>query len=658
MGQYPVSGNSILLPGGIRLQLSYRVGLFIVLLVAVLTHLPSHFSRLGGDDFLIRANIAGDSQLYTAGFPKADPDKTFWQRMGDSFHFYSPDAGTLDFYQRYGNLTWWSSDDARMVPWRPVSAFSHWIDFQVAPDWFAFQAVHSLIYILLMAFNCYHLFWRIRPQVGLAMLASLLITVDVSHLMNFSWIAARNVFIAIALACWSLERFLAWRQGERYALAVSLLAFAISLLAAENSLAILAYMGAYLLLAEKASLLRKGIWLAPYLVVVVGWRAVYNALGYGADGIGLYIDPGRDMVEFLSSLASTLPVILGGMLTTVDSAIVTLAPEARHWYAVFSLLILLAGLSLILPLLRRDPLVRVMLLGSVLSAVPAAALMTGGPRSSIFASIGFFWILSVWLRETATQSKRRGLGFLLMGAVALHLALPALAGFLVTSELLPVSHIDTLRYTSVEQDFRRTAAAKAPELVTVNSPAPQKDYYLPFKWKFQYGVLPSGMNVLAPGFVSFELARVSREEFELYAPAGLPLNHRQEMEDLEGNHPVMAAAFGSQVLQSLMTSPEDTYHRGQHRSAGSIQVTVLELNEGRPSRLKIEFVGDSAPDQMAWQYFDWKEGEYRRMPVPSIGQTVNFPGPFDVAAASAIRLCMDCESGTGATKSGVSPPAR
>lgn len=647
MERYPVSGNVMVLPGGIRLQLSYRVGLFIVLLAAILTHLPSHFSQLGGDDFLIRANIAGDPQLYAAGFPEANPDKSFWQRMGDSFHFYSPDAGTLDFYQRYGNLTWWSSDDARMVPWRPVSAFTHWVDFQLAPDSFTFQAMHSLFYILLMAFNCYHLFWRIRPQAGLAVLASLLVTVDVSHLMNFGWIAARNVFIAIALACWSLERFLAWRQGERYALAISLLAFTTSLLAAENSLSILAYMGAYLLLVEKASLFRKGLWLAPYLAVVVVWRMIYNALGYGANGIGLYIDPGRDIMEFVAGLASTMPVILASMLTTVDSAITSLAPEVRSWYAVFSLLILLAGLGLILPLLRRNLMVRVMLLGCVLSAVPAAALLTGGPRSSIFASIGFFWILAVWLHETAVVTGRRWLRFLLMGAVTLHLALPALAGFLVTSELLPVTHVGNKRFASVENEFHRAGAGKAPELVMVNTPSPQKDYYMPFEWRFQHGVFPSGMNVLAPGFVSFELTRVSLREFELYAPMGLPLNHRQDMEDLNGHHPVMAPAFASQILQSLMTSPDDTWHQGTRRYAGSTRITVLALHEGRPSRLRIEFIGDKSPDQMVWQYFDWKEGEYRRMPVPAIGQTADFPGPFDVKAASAIKICLDCEEDAG-----------
>lgn len=624
-------------------HLSYRSGLLIVLLVALLTRIPTPFSQFSTDDYLIRAMVAGDAELYSHGFAKADPDKPFWQRLGDGFHFYHPDAGTLNFYQHYGNLSWWSSDDAKMVPWRPLSAFTHWIDFQIAPDNFAFQALHSLLYVLLMALCCYRLFWRLRPSPGLVVLASLLLIVDFSHLLNFSWIAARNVFIAMALGCLALERFLAWREGSRSALYVSLLAFIAGLFSAENSLSVLAYMGAYALFVERGTLLRRGLLLMPYLTIVVVWRGVYNMLGYGADGIGLYQDPGGNLLGFLESLLRIMPVILASMVTTLDGTVTTLAPELRIWLTVVSAIILLVCLRLIWPLVRSDAAVRFMLLGSVLAAVPASAHLYGGPRASVFASIGFFWLLAIWLRYLALSPGWRLPRFLMMGAVALHLAIPILMGFLTTSQLLPVVYVDDGRFSSVEKPLR--AAGETPALVFVNTPAPHKEFYLPFEWKYRYGVLPDRLNLLAPGMVSLELTRISNRAFELEAPVGLPLHHLHEVNDLKGRHPWVSSAFAGQILQALMTSPEEPLRKGDRRHAGDLRITVLALNEDRPSRLLVEFTGDTTPDQMVWQYYDWQEREYRVMPVPAIGKTVSFPGPFDTKAGNLLNLCVGCEEG-------------
>lgn len=621
--------------------LTRRSGLLLVLLVAMLTRLPSPFAEFSTDDFLIRAMVAGDAQLYANGFAMADPDKGFWQRLGEGYHFYHPDTGSRAFYQSYGNLPWWSSDDAKMNPWRPISAFTHWIDFQIAPDYFGFHALHSLLYVLLMAYCSYRLFWRLRPSPGIAVLASLLLIVDFSHLMNFSWIAARNVFIASALGCLALERFLAWREGQRRAVWQSLLAFAAGLLCAENSLSILAYIGAYLLFVERERWLHRGLMLAPYLVIVLVWRTIYDQLGHGAAGIGLYLDPGHDILGFLESLVQIMPVILAGMITTLDGTVTSLAPDARIWLTVVSLVILAVGLRLIWPLLRQDATVRFMLLGSILAAVPASALISGGSRASAFSSIGFFFLLALWLRYLALSPGWRLPRFVLVGAVGLHIVLPGLSGFLLTSKLLPVVYVDSGQFSSVDRAFR--SSGESPSLVFVNSPAPNREFYLPFEWSYRYGVVPDALNLLAPGMVSLELTRLSPRVFELSAPAGLPLHHRHDVTDLRGHHPLVSTAFTSQMLQGLMTSPEEPLRRGDRRLAGDMRVTVLAMTEDRPSRLKIEFVGKSTPDQMVWQYYDWQKREFLSMQPPALGETVRFPGPFDTQSGDLMNLCIGCQ---------------
>ena len=70
--------ESLTMPTGVlrRFSLSYPAALVIVLLVTLLTRLPTSFGHFSSDDFLIRAMTGGDAVLYQHGFTKADPDKS------------------------------------------------------------------------------------------------------------------------------------------------------------------------------------------------------------------------------------------------------------------------------------------------------------------------------------------------------------------------------------------------------------------------------------------------------------------------------------------------------------------------------------------------------------------------------------------------------
>lgn len=612
-----------------RLQLSRRSGLLVVLLVALLTHLPGAFSRLASDDFMIRANVAGDPVLAARGFMLADTSQSFWNQVSNAFHFYNPAAGTTDLYQDYGNLPWWSSEDAKMNPWRPLSATTHWLDARIAPDSFALQALHSLLYVLLMATMAYRLFLRIGSQISVAVLGALFLVVDAGHVMSFSWIAARNVFIAVALGCYALEQFWLWREESRHwAFVRSALAFLAALLSAENSLSILAYMGAYLLFIERGGLLRKVVLLAPYLLIVLVWRLVYNWLGFGADDIGLYLDPGNDPVAFLGSIFKVLPLVLSSLITGVDGVASGVAPDLRIWVSVAGAVLLLICLPLIRRLLRDSPLARAMLLGSVLAAVPACTLVSAGTRAGAFAAIGFFWLLARWVHLLLDDPRWRADKFVVGAVLCFHLFLPGLGAFLITSTLLPVTYTDDGQFSSVQRAY--PAGRTGPSLVVVNSPTINNDYYLPFDWRFNHGAIPETMNVLAPGLVSLDLKRLSARVFELSAPAGLPLHNRHTVSSLDGHRPLLSSAYGAQMLQGLVASPAQPLNVGDRRYSGDMRVTVLALTENRPSRLQIEFFDDDMPDSMVWQYYDWRKRQYVAMPVPAVGEILRFPGPFDL----------------------------
>lgn len=616
-----------------RLELSRKGGLLLVLLLTVLSHVPTNFNNLSTDDYLIRANIMGDPELYEMGFSKANPDKSFVQRLTDAFHFYTPSAGTLQEYQDYGNLPWWAGKEATMNPLRPLSAITHWVDFQIAPDSFAWQAGHSLLYLLLYAWCSYRLFWRFSQRPSIAVLASLLLVLDHSHYLNFNWVAARNVFIAGALGCAMLEQFILWRQQRRWVnLAAALGLQLAGLLSAESSIALCGYLFAYVLLVERARPLALVQALVPFAVLVLAWRAAYSLAGYGAFGISLYVDPGHSPLAFLNVVLTTLPLLLASLMTTLDGVVSAFAPDLRIYGTLVSLLLSLLGLWLIRPLLRDNSRVRAMVLGSVLAAVPACVLISAGPRAGVISAIGFFWVVSVWLHWVEDNVVNRWARRAATAFLALHLWLPALLGFALTTNLLNVTYVSDQQFESVEQRLREANGKTG--LVVINSRAPNREFYLPFIWHYRYGVMPDAVNSLTPGLTSVTLRRVTDKRFEMIGPGGLPLTTETDITNDDKPLPPMSPVYFVQTLQGLFTAPDVQYSEGETFQAADMTVTIEETIAGRPSRMSVEF--DRDPDTLLWQWFDWSEHAYRLMEPLAIGESRHFPGPLEADAGSGL----------------------
>src|SRR5690606_11123264 len=208
--------------------------------------------------------------------------------------------------------------------------------------------------------------------------------------------------------------------------------------------------------------------LAPYLLIVLAWRLVYNWLGFGADDIGLYLDPGNDPAAFLGSILKVLPLVLSGLITGVDGVASGVAPDLRIWVSLAGAALLLVCLPLILRLLRESGVARVMLLGSILAAVPACTLVSAGTRAGAFAAIGFFWLLARWVHLLLDDPRWRADKFVVGAVLCFHLFLPGLGAFLITSTLLPVTYTDDGQFSSVQRAY--PAGRTGPSLVVVNSP--------------------------------------------------------------------------------------------------------------------------------------------------------------------------------------------
>lgn len=622
--------------------MSYGMGLGVVIVVALLTHLPMPFNNLSTDDYLIRANVMGNAELLEKGLVLADPEKSVAAGLSDAFHFYSTDAETLAAYSRYGNLPWWSVQDATMSPWRPVSALTHWLDFQVAPASFRFQVLHSLIYLMLFGYASYRLFWRLSSQGSIALLAAIFVVVDYSHFINFSWVAARNVYIAGAFGCLALDRFILWRQQRTVLQLISaLVLFGALLLSAEAGIALLGYLLAYLWLIEKARVRGMVTALWPFLAVVVVWRLLYSYCGFGASGISLYVNPMQSPLEFVGALLQTAPVLFSSVITSIDGYLPSLAPGLRLGAISFAALIAMVGIWMIVPLLRRSERVRFMFVGSVLSAIPASALISGSSRSTVFIAIGFFWILSCWLHELLQVNQKRLRRYFAHGVVGVHLILPVVISFLVSSMLLPVTYSSDMQYESVEKPLQQSAGDRS--LVVVNSRAPNREFYLPFTWLYEYGVAPKSINSIAPGMTSFYLTRNSVRDFELSAPRGLALTDSASIRGLDGEQPPLSEVYYLQMLQGLFTGSGTRYRVGDVRRAGDMILTVMSVLDGQPSRVNIRFDAAVNPDAMLWQWYDWESRQYRLMEHLAVGESRFYPGPLDANKRDLVNLCWNCQ---------------
>lgn len=604
-----------------------KAWIFTSLLLIVLTHLPTSWSGLHYDDFLLWGQLQGSQPLADKGFKLTDPQRPLANKLGDAFHFYSESKGTVQFYREYGSLPWWSSEKATMNPLRPVAAFTHYLDFAVFDSNELWIGMINLVSILLLWVSAYLLFFRLHPSVPLACLAAFLVTIDFSVTANFHWLAARNSYIATALGAFALLSFIRWREDERLLwLISSVCIYTIGLLTAEASIALLAYLGAYALFKDKKGWFWGGLSTLPFVLITVGWRLSYNSLGLGADHIGLYADPGNDLTAFFYQLFTVFPSIALSLIVGSDELTANFNPEIRHLVAMGAWAVVILLIFPIRRLLLADKNVRFMFVGSIVSIVPFATLLITSSRSATFSALGFFYILAVWLvslwNESGRFKFRRVLAVIVAGW---HLALPALVAVFVSIKLVSVSMLEDTLYKAVDSS---TTGDPGRAIVLVNHPVPTHFFYLPFTWEYYGRHLPNRLNALAPGLSTITVERLSKVEFMVVSKGPMAVNHKVKLDGSDGK--IMHQAFAYQLLEGLFTSPKQRYSVDGAWFAGDLKVTPIDIVDGVPVSVRVKFDTAGDPDGMAWVYYDWEERMYHSMKVLDVGEKITIPGPFDI----------------------------
>jgi hypothetical protein len=371
----------------LRRRLLQRPRPALLAALAALLALPALWTGLQLDDYQHRAVL--HQHAGAAGVAAAM----------DLFVFLDGDAARTRALIAHGAMPWWTLPTARVAFWRPLSALTHWLDYQLWPEMPALMHAHSLLWLAGLVAAAALLFRRIMGDAPAAGLAAALYALDAAHGFGAAWLANRNALCAALFGVLALLAHQRWRQGGGRAAAWrSCLWLACGLLSAEAAVATLAYLAAYALCLEAGGWRARLLSLAPALLVVCAWRALYRALGYGSWGTA-YIDPLLEPLRYAAALAERAPLLLAAQWSLLPAEAAPLLPASLGpplWIGAAALVGLL-GWALA-PLLRRDKLARFWALGMLLALLPPCAALPAN-RLLFFVGLGAFGLLARFARS-------------------------------------------------------------------------------------------------------------------------------------------------------------------------------------------------------------------------------------------------------------------
>jgi hypothetical protein len=600
----------------VRRALSHpRLPLALALLV-VLMALPSLGSGWVLDDYGLRVTALGlpDASLSSAS-------------RFDLFKFVSGDPVQRLRRIDAGFDPWWTSTTLRLQFFRPVTSITHWIDFQLWPDHpLPMHAVNVAIYVgvVLAALALYR---RTLGATWIAGLAGLLYALDPGHAIPIGWVAARNALLAVLFGLLSLlAHDRARRDGWRPGTPLAALALALSLLSGEVGVGTLAYLAAHVLFLDPAPRFRdRARALAPQAVVAVAWVVAYKALGYGGRGSDMYLDPGRDPLEFVRASLVRFPILLNAAWGVPGSSIAgALSAPATVGLAVFAAAACALFARLLWPVLHRDPVARFFAVGMLLSVFPNCALVPND-RVLVFVGFGAFGLIARYLAEVLGAPSAPSAPSPRSARVLAWFLLVVHVGFAGPLYRLNQGGMATFARFSREPLDAILLGPSVPEqtAILVNPPA---CFFTSFLSAMRFRTarpVPLRWRCLAPGIYPVTLKRLGERAISARVEGGLVQTPGTWFDGAREVTPPFRWAYLAQHLNHFMRPRGERMAPGDRLALTGVTVEVLEVTEdGRPR--EVSFTFDTALDQgLVW--LQWDGRGYSPLALPAVGASVTLP---------------------------------
>ncbi len=538
--------------------------LWVCVLLGVLMVSPALGSGLLADDFGQRAFILAKLD--------GEAEQPWW----DMFVLVGATPEQLERMRYLGHVPWWSSSQVHIAFWRPLTAATHYLDYLLWLETPWLMHLHQLVWHGLACGLAFLLYRRWASSAIAASAAALGFSLTHLHVSAAAWLAHRNAVLVLVFALLSLLAHDRWRRDRWRPGAVwGPLALLAALLAGEMGVAVLGFLIAHALTLDPAGVRRGLASLAPYVLVIILWRVVHDALGYSVVGSGVYVDPLTDPMLWLSGVPGRM----------FELVVYSFGPPGRIDAAAFGRIIgaVLVISTIAMVALRGKPDVRRRLgfvaCAVLLSLVPLTTT-TPHDRVLVLATIGscfaFGEVVAAAL-EPKLEPMWMRLGALIV--VVIHYLLSPTASVLVAANFhrLRVSNAEYPIAASLDDaQLRRQSLVvlHTPNLLLASLLSPSREargLNRPnFSWVLHAEPTPDLL-----------IRRVDARTLELHDPNGW----------LRGPDSM------------LMRSPAEPFQVDDEVETLDFRVRILEVIDGRPTRISVRF--RASLDEPAFAVVTW-----------------------------------------------------
>lgn len=605
----------------------------LILFIAFLLTAPSLLDGLKRDDYYHKALLTG-----TSPFQQDESVSAMSAGQAASSLFAFLGKGHEDTFadgQDTGLIPWWTDDRIEIQFWRPISALTHWVDYQLWPDSPRLMHFQNVVWYLMLILAWAACLIRFGLSGWTYVVALVLYALDASHADAVGWIANRNILIASTCGFAALALYID-SVNQR---CVPLLLFSValvlaSLLSAEGGIAIVGLFLAYALIMDQRPLLQRLAWVSPVVVITLGWRLLYTQLGYSAAHSGVYLDPAASTTPFLHNLLQQMPVLAMDQITGIESAALLMAPQTLNAQIIIAVLFMLLFLCTLIPLFKQQPLTRFLLLGSAIALVPAGSTILTGGRAMFISGAGLCALLACF--AVGAVMKMRWLPHARSYKVWAWIAVIGLTfgnlagnGFLwylnisgqVASDKEIARHADILSAYDGATDT----------VIVVNPPLHFDLMYIREQGKAKALPLPETIRTLAPGTGSFSITRFDEHSLLVAGLNGALDISPQAAFRPDG--PRFSLWNAAKKLDTFFAGYDYARQPGQVLQLPGVTITMVEVDANNlPRQVRFRFDQPLESETYQWQCWDREQRQYEVCQMPAIGESMTFIGLLDTVS--------------------------
>lgn len=536
--------------------------------------------------------------------------------------FFNRSPQDMALMKNYGMLPWWTADNLRFGLWRPVTAFTHWLDYRLFPGSPVLMHLHNIAWFAAILFVLTLIYRKLMGPAWPAGLAALLFLLDGNTFFPVAFIANRGFILSLFCGLMCLYEHHQWRaEKSRAGLWLSLLFLALAVLANEGGVSAFAFVLAYALVLEPGSLRSRALTVLPSALVIVLWRIGYALAGFGPYHVGAYIDPSHEPLQFareliprgLLMLAGQIPFLSPDLLFAVKPS---LRPDITALYCLLGALFALV----FVPWVRRDKIAGFWFAAMLFAVIPASTVVPV-TKNMGFVAVCAYGLIARFVAGLLAQPVNwpafrpyRRLAWAACVILLLAHVPGAIAGRIIASSAI------TFGFKGINYlcDFGDVPGAENKNVIVINAPCQYLLAAAPFYKVYHHQPLPKSMRLLAPGCTGLNIERTDDRTLVIQSQGPDIFSC-----DDKG---LFNIGYAFQGFNLAVCSP--MCRQGERYGLGCVNVEVLQVDSAHlPSLVAFHFNAPLESTNFEWLRFDWRTFSYQPFAVPALGHTITLVRP-------------------------------